>query len=137
MTRPLPGQVPPGADGMVWLTETMSMRTLGDLGTLSMDYLEIHPFAVRTPVVHDDGEEILYLIDGELEFTLGTTTFTLTAGQAVAVPRGTPHGSVNRSGQLVRMLAANSPAFRADQERTASPPNQPPQGGPAEPGGTR
>ncbi|MFC4506705.1 MULTISPECIES: cupin domain-containing protein [Streptomyces] len=106
-----------GPDDMVWLTPTMSMRTLGDLGTLSMDYLEIHPGSVRTPVVHDDGEEILYLLNGELEFILGTDTFTLSAGQAVAVPRGTPHGSTNRSGQTVRMLAANSPAFRPEQER--------------------
>lgn len=117
MTHSTPQLPSPGPDGTVWLTDTMSMRTLGDLGTLSMDYLEIHPGAVRTPVVHDDGEEILYLLDGELEFTLGTATFTLTAGQAVAVPRGTPHGSTNRSGQTVRMLAANSPAFRPDQER--------------------
>jgi quercetin dioxygenase-like cupin family protein len=130
MTHSTPQTPPPDPDGTVWLTPTMSMRTLGDLGTLSMDYLEIHPGAVRTPVVHDDGEEILYLLDGELEFTLGTTTFTLTAGQAVAVPRGTPHGSTNRSGQMVRMLAANSPAFRAEDER---PTDQSP---PAAPGGT-
>lgn len=98
---------------LIWLTPTMSMRRLADLGTLSMDYLEILPGAIRTPVTHAD-DEILYLLDGELDLTIGTTTQTLTAGEAAPIPRGTAHGSVNRSGQTVRMLAVNTPAFRVD-----------------------
>jgi quercetin dioxygenase-like cupin family protein len=104
---------------MIPLTPTMAMRTLANLGTLSMDYLEIQPGAVRTPVVHDDGDEIVYILDGTLEFHLGDATFTVTTGDAVAVPRGTPHGSVNHSGCLVRMIAANTPAFRFEDEREA------------------
>lgn len=101
----------------VWLTETMWMRNLADLGTVSMDFLEILPGAVRTPVVHDDCEEILYIVDGDLEMNLGDRTFPVTRGDAVAVPRHVPHGSVNRSGAAVHMLAVNSPAFRPEDEQ--------------------
>lgn len=101
----------------IWLTESMWMRNLADLGTVSMDFLEILPGAVRTPVVHTDCEEILYILEGDLEMHLGDDTFDVTKGDAIAVARHVPHGSVNRSDRVVHMLAVNSPAFRPEDEQ--------------------
>lgn len=106
----------------LWLTETMSMRTLADLGTVSMDRLEILPGAVRTPVVHHECEEILYIESGELEMHLGDRTFMVGPGDAIPVPRGVPHGSVNRSGAPVVMIAVNAPAFRLEMEHEVEEP---------------
>ncbi|MEU9058347.1 cupin domain-containing protein [Streptomyces sp. NPDC048430] len=110
------------SEKQVWLTETMWMRNLADLGTVSMDFLEILPGAVRTPVVHDDGEEILYILSGELEMHLGDDKFPVTRGDVIPVPRHVPHGSINRSEAVVHMLAVNSPAFRPEDEKEAAPP---------------
>jgi mannose-6-phosphate isomerase-like protein (cupin superfamily) len=102
------------------LTPTMAMRTLARLAALSMDLLDIQPGGIRTPVVHDHCDEIIYVRDGTLEITVGGQVQELTEGQAIAIPRGTPHGSVNRTDQVVRLIAANSPAFEIADEREAS-----------------
>lgn len=98
------------------LSSHMWMQNLVDLGTLSLDYLEIQPGSVRTPVVHDNCDELSYILSGELEFHLGEERRLLRAGDAIAVPRGVAHGSVNHGPHVVRMLAANSPAFRLEDE---------------------
>lgn len=123
MTNPLVSTVPElEAGGWTALTETMRMHVLGDLGTLSMDYIVIEPGAERTPVVHDHGAEILFLAEGQLDFYLDGEMFPLRAGQAVRIPPGTSHGSRNRSGQRVVIIAANSPAFDVRDERDTGEP---------------
>ena len=109
-------------DAEVWLTDTMSMQNLVDMPALSMDRLTILPGAVRTPVVHHECDELLYLLEGELEVFVNQRRWTVRAGDAVSIPRGTVHGSVNTSGAPVIMLAANSPAFRPGMEVEVSGP---------------
>ena len=104
------------AEGWTDLTDTMPMVTLGDVGTLSMDYVVIEPGSVRTPVYHEHLDEIVFLVSGELEFFLDGKMFMLRAGQAVRIPRGMKHGSRNSCGQHVVMIAADSPAFSPDDE---------------------
>ncbi|MDI6104309.1 cupin domain-containing protein [Actinoplanes sp. NEAU-A12] len=105
----------------IQLSTHMWMRTLVDLGTLSLDYLEIQPGSIRTPVVHDNCDELSYILSGELEFHLGDQKRVMRAGEAIGVPRGVPHGSVNHGPEVVRMLAANSPAFRLEDEVELQP----------------
>ena len=48
------------------------------------------------PHVHDQGEEVFYILDGELALQLGEEVITGTRGQLVRIPAGTPQRS--RSG---------------------------------------
>jgi mannose-6-phosphate isomerase-like protein (cupin superfamily) len=94
----------------------MTVSSLGDLGTLSMDLIEIPPGHIKEPVLHYECEEILYILEGTLELIVGAQTRIMNTGDHVLLPRGTVHGSVNRSGRVVRMLAANSPAYKIEFE---------------------
>lgn len=38
------------------------------------------------------GDALVYVIDGEAQVTIGDTTHTVAAGQAIAMPAGIPHG---------------------------------------------
>ncbi len=114
----------PNLDDGSWssLTADMRMHVLGNLGSLSMDYLVIEPGAIRTPVVHKTGSEILYIVSGELDLFLDGEMFKIRAGDGISIPPGMSHGSRNNSGERVIMIAANSPAFTlADEFETGEP----------------
>ena len=49
------------------------------------------------PHVHDHGDELFYILDGELVLQLGDTVVAGTAGQLVRIPAGTPHCFAVRS----------------------------------------
>ncbi len=38
------------------------------------------------------GDAFVYILDGKAEITVGTTTHTVTAGEAIVMPSATPHG---------------------------------------------
>ncbi|HEY76623.1 MAG TPA: cupin domain-containing protein [Thermoflexia bacterium] len=52
-------------------------------------------FAPNTVIpTHDHPhEQITYVVEGEMEFTLGEETRRLRAGEGVCIPSGTPHGA--------------------------------------------
>jgi unsaturated pyranuronate lyase len=51
------------------------------------------PHAVVPQHAHPN-EQITYMLEGELDFTLGTETRRLRAGDVVAAPANVPHGVV-------------------------------------------
>ncbi len=51
---------------------------------------------------HPNCEEVVYVMDGEVEHTLGDQTTTLRAGDLIVVPRDVPHRLINRSGAACR-----------------------------------
>jgi len=53
---------------------------------------------------HPNCEELVYVLDGEIEHTLGEQSTVLRAGDLFVVPRHAPHRLVNRSGAPCRML---------------------------------
>ena len=52
--------------------------------------------------IHPNCEEVVYVLDGEVEHTLGDERTTLQAGDLIVVPRGVPHQLLNTSGAPVR-----------------------------------
>ena len=52
--------------------------------------------------VHPNCEEVVYVLEGEVEHTLGAQTTTLRAGDLIVVPRGAPHRLINTSGAACR-----------------------------------
>ena len=52
--------------------------------------------------IHPNCEEVVYVMDGEVEHTLGDQSTMLRAGDLIVVPRNVPHRLINRSGAPVR-----------------------------------
>jgi len=52
--------------------------------------------------VHPNCEEVVYVLDGEVEHTLGDQRVTLRAGDLIVVPRGVPHQLRNTGDAPVR-----------------------------------
>jgi len=73
---------------------------------------------------HREIEETFYVRSGALEFLLGDTVTTLTAGDFVRVPPGVRHGYANVSGAEVELLVSFHPGgfeelfvkYRSDQQ---------------------
>ena len=63
--------------------------------------------------IHPDCDEVVYVLDGEVEHSLGDARVTLRAGDLIVVPRGVPHRLVNRGDAPVRTyIVFSSPVRR-------------------------
>ena len=60
--------------------------------------------------VHHDQIETFYILEGEMEMTLGDQVYEAKAGDYVHVSRGTPHRFVNRSRTTTKMIFTFVPA---------------------------
>jgi len=58
---------------------------------------------------HDNEDELVYLLEGEIEVTVGQSTMTATAGTSALLPKGIPHGYSNTGSTPSRLLAVLMP----------------------------
>ncbi len=61
---------------------------------------------------HPNCEEAVFVLEGEVEHTLGDQSTILRPGDLLVVPRHAPHRLLNRSGKPCRMLILFSSAER-------------------------
>lgn len=54
--------------------------------------------------VHDAADQLLYVIDGEIEVTVGDAGFVARSGDLVSKPHGIEHGFANRGESPARVL---------------------------------
>ena len=87
-----------------------------DFGTLQWVVREGDPAGAETTIglatfsagksnvqhIHPNCEEVVYVLDGQVEHTLGAQSTVLEAGDLIVVPRGVPHRLLNRSLDDVR-----------------------------------
>lgn len=62
------------------------------------------------PHRHLAEDELFYIYNGSISFTAGEETRTVSAGESVFVPRGTPHGYRTDGETEARMIAVYTPA---------------------------
>ena len=74
--------------GILW-TPLVTGESTG--GTYSLMEQLMPAKAGPPPHVHDHGEEVFYILDGELALQLGDQVITGSRGQLVRIPAGTPH----------------------------------------------
>lgn len=94
------------------------------LGSLEIRYLqqagngcEMGVFEMRVPPAshvppphsHTANEELVYVLEGTLRYTVGSETRDLRAGDFMATPRGTVHAFGNPDTVEARALVINSP----------------------------
>ncbi len=58
------------------------------------------------PHIHPNSDEVLYLIEGELDHSLGDEVFHLTPGMSIHIPRGIAHNAVNKGTVTAKMVVA-------------------------------
>jgi quercetin dioxygenase-like cupin family protein len=72
--------------------------------------LQIPPGSnVPPPHSHPASEELVYVLEGTLRYTVGSEMRDLQPGDAMATPRGVVHGFSNPHGVLARALVINTP----------------------------
>ena len=82
--------------------------------SLGMFELTVPPGSnVPPPHSHTDNEEIVYVLEGTLRYTVGAETRNLTAGQAMRTPKGTMHGFSNPFDAPARALITLAPDIGA------------------------
>lgn len=68
---------------------------------------------VPPPHSHSFNEEIVYVLEGTLRYTVGSATRDLSAGQTMHTPKGEVHGFANPFAGVARALIILSPDIGA------------------------
>jgi quercetin dioxygenase-like cupin family protein len=80
-------------------------------GTLGVAEFEIPPHASTPPPhIHHAHEEVFYVLEGELEFLVGTQTMRASTGTFVMVPIGALHTFSNPTDTTARFLNTFTPS---------------------------
>lgn len=83
-------------------------------GSAGIFELTVPPGAnVPPPHSHSNNEEIIYVLDGMLRYTVGSTTRDLRSGETMHTPQGTAHAFANPFETQARALVVNSPDIGA------------------------
>ena len=86
--------------------------------SLGMFELTVPPAAnVPPPHSHSNNEELVYVLEGTLRYTVGAETRDLTTGQGMHTPRGTAHVFSNPFDRVARALIILSPDIGAQYFR--------------------
>ena len=82
--------------------------------SLGMFELTVPPASnVPPPHSHANNEELVYVLEGTLRYTVGTDTRDLAPGQSMHTPRGTVHAFSNPFDNVARALIILSPDIGA------------------------
>lgn len=82
--------------------------------SLGMFELTVPPASNVPPAhSHSNNEELVYVLEGKLRYTVGADTRDLTAGQSMRTPRGTVHAFSNPFDGIARALIILSPDIGA------------------------
>ena len=83
-------------------------------GSLGMFELTVPPGSnVPPPHSHTNNEEIVYVLEGTLRYSVGAETRDLTPGQTMRTPKGSVHGFSNPFGSVARALITLAPDIGA------------------------
>nr|WP_210529765.1 cupin domain-containing protein [Rubellimicrobium arenae] len=88
---------------------------------LSSYILHVPPGYVSETVTHD-GEEIILILDGEIEQTLGGEVIAMRPGDSLHYSGATPHAWANRGGTPARLLWTGTLSVLHQRRSQAPPP---------------
>jgi len=69
---------------------------------------------------HDQADELIYVISGSGVQTVGDEEFTMTEGDVVYIPMGTPHSTMNTDWRALRLIVTYTPGGE-EQALTTQP----------------
>lgn len=92
--------------GILWTPLVGTEQTKGQYSLME----QLMPSSAGPPPhVHDHGDEVFYILDGEMQMQLGDQVITGSKGQLVRIPAGTTHAFVVTS-ETARVLNFYVPA---------------------------
>ncbi|WP_277183651.1 cupin domain-containing protein [Caballeronia sp. BR00000012568055] len=94
------------AEGSITL-ERLVVPSPGQL--LQGDIHVLEPLARSDEQIHHIGEELGYVLEGQLELTLGAQSYSLQAGDSFYFPSTEPHSYRNPGDTVTRILWVNTP----------------------------
>ena len=102
-------QIQAGQLGIRYLVDGSGSNSLG------MFELTVPPNSnVPPPHSHSGSEELVYVLDGTLRYTVGSETRDLRAGETMSTPPGEVHAFSNPHSVMARALVMNTPEISAD-----------------------
>jgi uncharacterized RmlC-like cupin family protein len=98
-----------GIDGQAWdiLGQTYVPKHVSDTSFSWHATLPPESFVPRH--IHDTQDEFIYILEGNLEFVIGTAEAKGGPGELVSLPMGVAHSIHNRSGKTVKCVFWVSP----------------------------
>lgn len=102
-----PGQRTPWGH-MTWMVS----GEVGNATELTVGRVTIHPGKCNPRHCHPTCEEVLHLLAGELEHSLGDRMVRLSAGDSIVIPAGVFHNAVNVGTADADMIVTFSSAQR-------------------------
>lgn len=93
-----------GAD--VWLERVITPSTGG---LLQAHVLNLAPGSRSDGLIRHVGEELSFVIAGEIDLEVDGTLYRLRAGDSAFFPSSLPHGYYNKSKDVTRILWVNTP----------------------------
>lgn len=75
-------------------------------GNLTVGYVQIDPGHKNPRHYHPNSSEVLFLIEGELDHSLGDETFHLAAQMSIFIPVGVEHDARNNGSRTALMVVA-------------------------------
>ena len=100
--------------GEIELFNGLSMDRIGSFESMSIDIIYIPPKNVEPLCYHDECDEFLYVVEGELDIYIGDDIKTCKKGEYVCVPKGMKHGSKNTTDDVVELMAICSPSYKTE-----------------------
>lgn len=73
---------------------------------ITFGYVEIEPGRKNPRHYHPNSDEVLFLLEGELEHSVGDEVFYLTPGMAIFIPQNVEHDARSMGEQTARMVVA-------------------------------
>lgn len=107
-TRPIAAQLLKPDTAIQHCTQTTVCRLAGD--SLSSTFLICIPQLVKLHR-HDYHTENVYVLSGSATMILGKDTLNIKTGDAVFIPRSTPHKVIVTSKDPLRVISIQSPQF--------------------------
>ncbi len=100
---------------------TMLRLSASDNGALLQTTIHIVPAGSKTdPDFTHEGEEVGYILEGEVEFTVDGKVYNLGEGDAIYYPSHLTHGYENKGDVTARILWSNTPPSWRRQLRPLS-----------------
>ncbi len=85
----------------------VSMKTM-DSEESSFAFVDFPPLS-HIPMHHHESEQVAIVLDGEIEYTIGTETKICREGMIIVVPPNTPHSAMVATERHVKMLDIFTP----------------------------
>jgi len=90
----------------------VASRDIGNVNDMTLGYVVIKQGVANPRHAHPNCEEVLYLLKGRLEHTLGDEKVVMGPGDTIAVPPGVFHNGINIGDEDAEMIVAYSEGAR-------------------------